>query len=423
MRGILTFLINTLEGALLKKITSTFKEYPQSFQILAGATFIDRVGGTMIQPFYSLYIAQKFGVNMTTIGLLFGIWAVSGVVGNMLGGALTDKIGRKTMLVAGLVLSATTAILMGIVNNLVAFALISTLVGMLSDIAGPARGAMTTDMLPVDKRAEGFGIIRVVGNLAWIIGPALGGLLASRSYMMVFICDAIASIITALIVVWKIPETKPQAGEETEKETLLRTFKGYGQVVSDKLFMVYVLISMLLIFVYGQMYSTLSVYLNQQHDIPAKGYGWLMSMNALMVVLFQFSVTRGTRKKPPMYMMALATLLYGVGFSMIGFVDQYWMFMVAMAIITLGEMVHIPTSSGLIANLAPEDKRGRYNAFAGLSWGVPNIFSTFFAGLVMDNLNPDLVWTIAGGICLVTLCGYLLMNTQVQKRLALLTQE
>jgi len=408
---------------LLKKISSTFNEYPQSFKVLAAATFIDRVGGTMIQPFYSLYIAQKFGVNMTTIGLLFGIWAISGVVGNMLGGALTDKIGRKTMLVAGLVLSATSAILMGIVNNLMAFALISTVVGLLSDIAGPARGAMTTDMLPAEKRAEGFGIIRVVGNLAWIVGPALGGLLATKSYMLVFICDAVASIITALIVIWKIPETKPQATEEAEKETLLQTFKGYGQVTSDKLFMAYVFISMLLIFVYSQMYSTLSVYLNQQHAIPAKGYGWLMSMNAILVVLFQFSVTRNTKKKPPMHMMALATLLYGIGFSMIGFVDQYWMFMIAMAIITLGEMVHIPTSSGLIANLAPEDKRGRYNAFANLSWGVPNIFSTFFAGLVMDNLNPNLVWTIAGIICLVTLFGYLLMNQHVQKRLEPITQE
>lgn len=408
---------------MLKKISSTFNEYPQSFKVLAAATFIDRVGGTMIQPFYSLYIAQKFGVNMTTIGLLFGIWAISGVVGNMLGGALTDKIGRKTMLVAGLVLSATSAILMGIVNNLMAFALISTVVGLLSDIAGPARGAMTTDMLPAEKRAEGFGIIRVVGNLAWIVGPALGGLLATKSYMLVFICDAVASIITALIVIWKIPETKPQATEEAEKETLLQTFKGYGQVTSDKLFMAYVFISMLLIFVYSQMYSTLSVYLNQQHAIPAKGYGWLMSMNAILVVLFQFSVTRNTKKKPPMHMMALATLLYGIGFSMIGFVDQYWMFMIAMAIITLGEMVHIPTSSGLIANLAPEDKRGRYNAFANLSWGVPNIFSTFFAGLVMDNLNPNLVWTIAGIICLVTLFGYLLMNQHVQKRLEPITQE
>ncbi len=402
---------------MLKKISATFKEYPKNFKILALATFIDRLGGTMLQPFYSLYIAQKFSVNMTTIGLLFGIWSISGVVGNMLGGALTDKIGRKTMLVAGLVLSATSAILMGLVNDLIAFGLISTVVGMLSDIAGPARGAMTTDMLPIEKRAEGFGIIRVVGNLAWIIGPAVGGLLITRSYLLVFICDAIASIITALIVMWKIPETKPQPTHESENETLLQTIKGYKQVASDKLFLLYVIISMLLIFVYGQMYSTLSVYLNQQHDIPAKGYGWLMSMNAIMVVLFQFSVTRITSKKPPMQMMALAALFYGIGFSMIGLVDRYWLFMVAMGIITVGEMIHIPTSSGLIANLAPIDKRGRYDAFAGLSWGVPSIFSTFLAGLVMDNLDANLVWALAGGICVITLCAYLFLDKPIQKRL------
>ena len=392
-------------------------DYPRHFQILVVSTFIDRVGGTMIQPFYSLYIVQKFGVNMTTIGLLFGLWSISGVIGNMLGGALTDKIGRKTMIVAGLILSATTSILMGVVNELWAFALVSTVVGMLSDIAGPARGAMTTDMLPPERRAEGFGIVRVVGNLAWIIGPALGGLLAGKSYMLVFIADAVASIITALIVIWKIPETKPESTPEQEKESFLDTIKGYGKVAKDGLFLAYVLISMLLITVYSQMYSTLSVFLNQQHNIPADGYGWLMSMNAALVVIFQISITRSTRKKPPMLMMAVATVLYGVGFTMFGFVDQYWLFMVSMAVITVGEMVHIPTSSGLVANLAPEDKRGRYNAFAGLSWGIPNIYSTFLAGLVMDNLDPNLVWISAGCICVVTMIGFLILNPYAQKRL------
>ena len=404
-------------GSVLRKIATTLNEYPKDFRILAVATFIDRVGGTMIQPFYSLYIAQKFGVSMTTIGLLFGLWSISGVLGNMLGGALTDKLGRKSMIIAGLVLSATTSILMGVVDDLWAFALVSTIVGMLSDIAGPARGAMTTDMLPAGKRAEGFGIIRVVGNLAWIVGPALGGLLAGKSYMLVFIADAVASIITALIVLWKIPETKPQGSVESQRESIMDTFKGYGKVAKDQLFLAFVLISMLLILVYSQMYSTLSVYLNQQHGIPAKGYGWLMSMNAALVVIFQFSVSGKTKKKPPMLMMAVATILYGIGFTLFGYIKQYWMFMVAMGIITFGEMVHIPTSSGLVANLAPEDKRGRYNAFAGLSWGIPNIFATFFAGLVMDNLNPKLVWVFAGGICVVTLLGYLLLNPHIQKRL------
>ena len=402
---------------MLKKLTSFMDDYPRHFQILVVSTFIDRVGGTMIQPFYSLYIVQKFGVNMTTIGLLFGLWSISGVIGNMLGGALTDKIGRKTMIVAGLILSATTSILMGVVNELWAFALVSTVVGMLSDIAGPARGAMTTDMLPPERRAEGFGIVRVVGNLAWIIGPALGGLLAGKSYMLVFIADAVASIITALIVIWKIPETKPESTPEQEKESFLDTIKGYGKVAKDGLFLAYVLISMLLITVYSQMYSTLSVFLNQQHNIPADGYGWLMSMNAALVVIFQISITRSTRKKPPMLMMAVATILYGVGFTMFGFVDQYWLFMVSMAVITVGEMVHIPTSSGLVANLAPEDKRGRYNAFAGLSWGIPNIYSTFLAGLVMDNLDPNLVWISAGCICVVTMIGFLILNPYAQKRL------
>ena len=350
------------------RIKDTYNEFPRTFWTLVGASFIDRLGGTMIFPFFALYVTQKFNVGMTQAGVLLAIFSVAGLVGSMIGGALTDKFGRRGMVLFGLVFSALSSVSMGLVNELSHFYLLAIVVGSLSNIAGPAHQAMVADLLPEEKRTEGFGILRVAANLAWIFGPMIGGLIAGRSYLMLFILDAITSLIVAFIVFRAIPETKPQEPETEQKKTLAQTFAGYRVVLADRLYLVYLLVSMFMLIAYQQMYHTLSVYLRDSHGIPESGYRALLSIDAALVVLLQFWVTRRVRDRPPMVMMALGTALYMVGLTMFGFVSAYWLFIVAILLLTFGEMVVMPISQALAARFAPEDMRGRYMAFYSLAW-------------------------------------------------------
>ena len=175
-----------------------YKEFPQRFWIVVGVSFIDHVGGTMLFPFFSLYITQKFDVGMTEAGIVLGIFSISGLVGQMIGGALTDKFGRRKLIIGGLVFSALSTLSLGFVNNFSVLIPLAIGIGLLSDIAGPAHGAMIADILPENKRQEGFGILRVVGNLAWIIGPTIGGFVAGKSFLALFITDAIISCVVAI---------------------------------------------------------------------------------------------------------------------------------------------------------------------------------------------------------------------------------
>ncbi len=196
---------------MLSRLKSTYHEYPSRFWILVGASFVDGVGRTILNPFFALYVTHQFGVGMTEAGLLFSIFSVSGFAGSMLGGALTDRFGRKGIVLFGLIFSALSSLTMGFVGRLTTFYVLAVVVGLLSDVAGPAHAAMVADLLPEHQRAEGFGILRVVGNLAWIVGPTIGGLLASRSFLLLFSLDAVCSLITAAIVFRKLPETRPEA--------------------------------------------------------------------------------------------------------------------------------------------------------------------------------------------------------------------
>jgi MFS family permease len=408
---------------MLAKIRKMYHEYPHTFWMLIVAVFIDHVGGALIFPFLSLYITHKFGVGMTQVGQIFAIFAICGVFGNIVGGAMTDKFGRKTMLIFGLVVSALSALFMGIINNFTAFYFLTAIVGLFSNAGGPAQQAMVADLLPEKQRAEGFGVMRVVANLAVVIGPAIGGLLASVNYLYLFILDAVISTITALFVLGVLPETKPKVSEEHEKEAFSKTLSGYGLVLKDGLFMVYILISMLLTISYMQMNSTLPVFLRDVHNIPPRGFGYLLSLNAAMVVIFQFWITRRLKGYPPMLMMALGTLLVGIGLTIYGFTSLYAVFVLAMVILTIGEMVWAPVGQSLVARFAPEHMRGRYMALFGFTWIIPSAVGPLAAGIIMDNYNPNWVWYACGIISLVAALGFSGMHLRVGHRFAASVEE
>lgn len=402
----------------VSQLKQTWHEFPSKFWVLVAASFIDRVGGTLVFPFFALYITKRFHVGMTEAGYLFAIFAFSGLAGNMIGGALADKFGRKQMVIFGLIFSALSSLAMGLVDDLNVFYALAAVSGLLSDIAGPAHQAMIADILPEEQRAEGFGIMRVTANLAWIIGPTIGGLLAAQSYLLLFVLDAITSTITAGIVFRLIPETKPEPVAGKAPESILQTVIGYRVVLRDWGYLGFLLASMLMLVVYQQMYNTLSVYLRDVHGVPEQGYGLLLSLDAGMVVLLQFWTTRRVKNRPPMLMMALGTAFYLVGFTMYGFVSTYVLFVVAIFIITIGEMIVMPVSQALAAHFAPTEMRGRYMALFSVSWMLPSAVGPWAAGVIMDNYDPRWVWYAGGIICAVAITGFVALHILLAGRLA-----
>src|SRR4030095_7026234 len=130
-----------------------------------------------------------------------------------------------------------------------------------TDVGGPAYEAVFMDILPPEKRTSGFGIRRVAFNLAVVIGPVIGGFIATRSYLALFVIDAIVSAIVALMVFLLIPETKPAAPEGTIPESTAQTFTGYLQVLRDGKFIAFPFVCLLTWLVYMNMNTTLGVFL------------------------------------------------------------------------------------------------------------------------------------------------------------------
>jgi len=381
-----------------------------------GTSLIDHVGGALLFPFFALYITFRYGVGLQEVGFLFTIYAVVSLPGSAVAGAMTDKFGRRQMIIAGLIISAAVNLALGFSPNLTTFYIMSAVAGLLSNIGHPAQSAMIADLLPEKQISEGFGIWRIVANLAVTIGPLLGGLLAEKGFILLFIADAVTSLIAAVIVYRHLPETKPERMEGKPAESFGQTLRGYKFVLRDRFFMVFLAVSMLATGVYIQMNTTLGVYLRDEHGISTSFYGYLMSMNAFLVVLFQLPITKWLGSRKPNLFMALGVLLYAIGFSMYGFTNSFELFLLAMVIITVGEMIHVPVASALVARLAPEDMRGRYMAMSGFSWTIPFAIAPVVMGWYMDTREPSGGWLYAGAFALLASLSFLAMHFFFQTR-------
>lgn len=402
---------------MFTRFRKVYYEFPQKFWIIVLTFFIDSIGGTLLFPFFSLYITGKFNVGMTQAGMVLATFSIFGIAGNMIGGALTDRFGRRKLILFGLVFSALSTLSLGFVNSLAVLFPLAAFIGLLSDVAGPAHQAMMADILTEKQRQEGFGLMRVVRNLAWIIGPSIGGFVANYSFTLLFVIDAIVSCIVAVIFYKFMPETKPEHHHENQPhESFWQTITGYGVVLKDFAFGAFIVAAILMSAVYQQMYNSLSVYLRDNHSINPQGYGFLMTTSAITVILFQFWVSRRIKHRPPFVIMAIGTLFYMIGFSMFGFVAAYWLFMSAIVVITIGEMLIMPTSQTLAANFAPEEMRGRYMAIFGLTWLLPSTFAPMLAGIILDNFNPNLLWYIGGVLCAVSALAFYALHLRLGKQ-------
>jgi MFS family permease len=394
-------------------LAAVYDEYPRQFWLLIGATFIDMVGNALIFPFFALYMTAHFDVGMTQVGVVFAIFSFTGIAGSTAGGALADKLGRKPVFIFALITSGIGNLGLILAPSFVWIYPLAVVLGIVGSVGGPAGQAMVADLLPEEKRAEGFGLFRIVFNLAVTFGPVIGGLLAGVSYALIFILDSLTSVVTAVILALYLHETQSEAAKATAaQETMAQSFRGYGRALRDVPFVAFTLIGLLVWLVYVQMNSTLGVYLRDFHGIREEFYGLIITINAAMVVVMQYSITRWLRRRghPPMLVLAAGTLLYAIGFGMYGFVSVYALFVLAMAIITVGEMLISPIGQAVAAQFAPEDMRGRYMAVYGFGSSLAFGLGTFFAGLIIDHGNANWVWYLSGIIGTCGALGYVALH-------------
>lgn len=401
---------------MVNKLRAIFNEYPRQFWLLTFAVLIDAMGGWLIFPFLALYVTEKLSVSLTQVGLLYFFWALTGLVGNTVGGALADKGGRKRMVINGLVLSAVTSLMIVLAPTYSWQLVAAAIGGFFSRIGQPAWHAMIADTLSDEQYAEGFGIVRIVDNLAAMIAPAIGGLLASVSYVLLFSLDILSSTIAAIFVARYLKDTQARtSADKMTKQSMGSIFRGYIVALKDFKLIAVTVLTVLVGLAHFQLLFAFPVFLRDVHSFAPKVYGGLMSLAGAMVILFQFSLTRKLKGRSQVSQLAFGSLLFAAGFGLVGIIRTLPSFVLVMMLITLAGMIYFPVQQSLAALIAPDDMRGRYIAVAMQALSIPPLLGPSLAGLLIDRADPNLLWFLAAILCLVGSLGYLALGSRYAK--------
>lgn len=374
-----------------QRLQTLIADFPRQFWILFGGTLVNATGNGLVFPFLTLYLHQRLNLSMTYVGVILMMWSISSLVGQIVGGILADRLGRKLLMASSLGASACVMALFGFADSFATASIIVVCAGFAGALYQPARDAMIADLILPAKRPQAYGLLRVVANLGIAIGPAIGGFLAARSYLITFLGNASTAFLFCLITIFLMRETKPQVSVARENRAPTGSFL---DVLRNSRFVLFCIGIALCTILAGQMMAVLPVYMKDNFGLGEMFYGWVMTTNAAMVVLLQLPITRLVEKIPRLFLTTLGAILYGLGVFSVTFANAFPQFILAMMVYTFGEMLLVPTSTAVTADLAPPEMRGRYMGMLGLTWSVGFGIGPIVAGMISDHIAPSAIWSI-----------------------------
>lgn len=394
---------------MLKRMRRDYADTPKQFWLMFAGMIIATIGMTMIWPFLMIYVSETLSLPLVAVASLMTINAATGLVSSILAGPVIDRLGRKGVLVVGLMGNGVCYFLLSRASTYGSFALILGGTGVFSPLYHVATDAMLADLFPMDKRADAFALIRMARNIGVAAGPALGGFVLAQSYSFGMYGAAGGLFLYGLMLLFFAKETLPKEAV-MEKTNLRGQLRGYWTALRDKPFMGLVGAFTLVQMTAAMIWVLLSVYLKTQFGISEQLYGWLPTTNALMVVFFQVLVTRFTKKYPAVKVMGWGAGFYIFAPLLIALSNGFWGFWLAMVIMTMGELVVVPQASAYAANLAPVDKRGRYMSLYGLTWNVAAGISPVMGGFLSDQIGSRAPWWSAALIGLLAVIAFQRLN-------------
>ncbi len=383
------------------------RRFPAGIWALVGIQLITAFGFSISLPYLSLYLHRQRGLSMTAVGGIMMASALAAAAFRLLGGELSDRFGRRPVLLFSLGLRVG---LFGGMAGLLAFsgpiwaiALDYILVRLTGALAMPAISAMVADLVPADRRNEGYGILRAGTNLGWGAGPAVGGYLAVvYPYHVLFAFTTLASLLSLVLALAFARESQCQREEGVGIRALLETF-------TDRHFIPFVGLSLPVLVVGGQLVSTLSVFVVDRLGYPEAAFGGMLTLNGFLVAVLQYPLAVLLQRWPRLVGLVAGSLLYGFGYVLFGWLHAYGWLLGIMVVITLGEILFAPTSSAVVADLAPPARRGRYMGAFGLAESFGWSAGPFLGGILLDLFpdDPRSMWGIISSLSLVAAVGFI----------------
>lgn len=393
---------------MIQRLGELRLKYPRQFWLLFWGMLISTIGTSMVWPFLTIYIRQTLNVPLATVASLITLSSVCSLITSSFVGQISDRFGRKSVMTFSLLVNGITFYFFSRAGALPQFALLMAIRGATAHLYRIGVDALVADLLPPDARLEAYSLLRMANNTGIAIGPSIGGFLAMTSYNVTFYIAAVILILFSLMIFFLLEEPDLPAVYSPPVEKITKSLhKGiFGPVLKDTRFLTFAGAFTLTRMASILVFTLLAVYAKENFGVSESQYGFLMAINAGMVVFFQIGVTRLTRPFKTLFILTVGALFYAAGVGSIALGSTFWAFAASIVVMTIGELLIAPTATTTVANFAPPHMHGRYMGAFWVTVEIARAIGPVAGGLLNDLLSPVSIWYGGGLLAILGAIGF-----------------
>jgi MFS family permease len=368
-----------------------------------------RFGQGLYFPFSTVHFHNVVGIPLSLVGVGLASLAVASVVSGLVSGPISDRYGRKPLMLAALAGSAGAFFAFAFVEGFTGYLLVSVAAGLAGNTTfDAARNAMVADVTPPGRRSRAYGLVRVGGNAGWALGPMTAGLTAAfvgseGVYRALFLGASALMALVAVVLALALEESLPALSGRGPRIGA----SGLRAALADGPFVALLASGVLLYYVFTQDWQALPIYAKNFLGVPDGRIGLFLGANGLMVILLQLPISYVIDRTSKVWALLVGAALFAASSATLLLTESFLGILVAFALFfTLAEMVLEVAGAALAADLAPVRLRGTYLALFGACFGAAYGASPIVAGALLQAGQSDLIWQIqlaAAGLAAIAL--------------------
>ncbi|MEV8372869.1 MFS transporter [Kribbella sp. NPDC056861] len=345
--------------------------------------------GALAWIYLTLYLVEDRGMSPQQAGFAAAAYGVGLLLGNLSGGWFGDRFGLRGAAVTSQLTWALACLAMSVVPT-AGLAALAAVAGLCGGASRPNLSALVATALPADRRREGIALSRSASNAGFAVGPPLGGLLAAYDFSLVFVVDAVSSVVLAAVIWRWVPDAVRVVAAQASGV--------WRALLRDRSVLVLLLAIVVVDTVYRQLFATLPLLLRDAGS-PAVAYGVLIGASSVVIVLLEAPLAIRLRDHHSSRVIAIGFALVAAGLAVIGAWPAFAGAAIAVAIITGGEMLYKPTATAHVADAAPEGMTGRFSSLYAAA-SISGMFLAPALGGTTYQHHPDLLYPAAAALAL-----------------------
>lgn len=385
---------------------SIFSLYKKSYGGLSSGTWwlslvmlVNRMG-TMVIPFMTMYLTQQDGFTIEKAGFVMSVFGVGAVTGALIGGKLVDAIGYYHVQLFALAGGGVMFIILGQMHSYSSICIVTFILALLNEAFRPANTVAVAHYSNEQNRTRSYSLNRLAVNFGWAVGGALGGILASFHYSLLFWVDGFSNLLAALFLYVTL---SPKRNINTEvKSKQKQTVK--VSVYKDRGYLTFIMLVFIFSLCFFQLFTTIPVFFKENFKLSVFFIGMIMALNGLIISVFEMiTVFSLEGRRPSLHYISFGMLLVSISFILLNLPSSNFALIavVSMVFLTFGEIFTMPFMNSWWIGRSQANNRGQYAALFTVAWALAQAIGPFSGALIAEHLGYKSLWFGIGIICVL----------------------